>query len=178
MVRLYSIVSWCVQVFSDITSILGLKKYPKLTFQELESAYWFLSYGKVIFHCQLMCTVPSQVDWAWKTTPNSPMKHQNLPIGSWVIVRLSSIVSWCVQCHHERTGLKNYPKLTLEASESAYWFLSYGKIIFHCQLMCTVTSWVDLALKTTQKWLLKHQNWPTGSKVTVKNLKIWGNLPS
>jgi len=97
--------------FSDITSRLGLKKYPKLTFQELESAYWFLSYGKVIFHCQLMCTVPSQVDWAWKTTPNSPLKHQNLPIGSWVIVRLSSIVSGCVQCHHKCTGLKKLPQI-------------------------------------------------------------------
>ena len=111
MVRSYSSVSWCVQVFSDITSRLGLKKYPKLTFQELESAYWFPSYGKVVFHCQLMCTVPSQVDWAWKTTPNSPMKHQNLPIGFWVIVRLSSIVSWCAQCHHNLTGLEKLPQI-------------------------------------------------------------------
>ena len=34
--------------YSDITNGLGSKNYPKLTLQVLESAYWFLSYGKVI----------------------------------------------------------------------------------------------------------------------------------
>ena len=35
----------------------------------LTPAYWFLSYGKVVFHCQLMCTVSSPLYWAQKTTP-------------------------------------------------------------------------------------------------------------
>ena len=29
--------------------------------------------------------------------------------------------------------------MILEVLESAYWFLSYGKVVFHCQLTCTVT---------------------------------------
>ena len=119
MVRSSSIVSWCVQWHHKWTRLkklphkcTGLEEIPQIDFSRtIESAYWFLSYGKVVFHCQLMCTVPSQVVWAWKTTPNSPLKHQNLPIGSWVIVRLSSIVSWCVQCHHKCTGLKKLPQI-------------------------------------------------------------------
>ena len=49
---------------------MAIKNYPKLTlFNALESAHWFLSYGKVVFHCQLMCTVSSPLYWARKTTP-------------------------------------------------------------------------------------------------------------
>ena len=40
--------------------------------------------------------------------------------------------------------------------------------------MCTETSQVDWAQKTTPKWLFKLQNWPTGSKVRVKILKCCG----
>ena len=106
----YSGLPLSADVHSAITSWLGLKNYPKFTLEASESAYWFLSYSKVVFHCQLMCTVPSRVYWAWKTTPNWPLKHQNLPTGSWVMVRSSSIVSWCVQWHHEWTWLKKLPK--------------------------------------------------------------------
>ena len=195
---------------------LGLKNYPKLTHPVLESAFWFQSYGKVVFHCQLMCTVTSRVDWPRKTTSKWLFKCWNLPTGYWVMVRSSSVVSWCVQRHHEWTGLeklpqidpssvgicllvpelwwgrlplsadvytdimsglasKNYPKLIFKVLESAFWFLSYGKVVFHGQLMCTVTSRVDWARKTTPKWLLKHQNRSTGSKVRVKILK-WCDL--
>ena len=93
-------------VYSDITSGLGSKSYPKMILEVLESAYWFLSYGKVVFHCQLTCTVTSWVDWAQKSTLKWLFKCWNLPTGSWIMVRSSSIVSWHVQGHHEWTGLK------------------------------------------------------------------------
>ena len=51
-------------VYTDIMNELGLKNYPTLTLHVLESAYWYLSYGKVVFRCQLMCTLTSGVDWA------------------------------------------------------------------------------------------------------------------
>ena len=89
---------------------LGLKNYPKLTLPVLESAFWYLSYGKVIFHCQLMCTLTSWVDLPQKTTLNWSLKCWNLPSGSWVMVRSSSMVSWCVQWHHEWTGLEKLPQ--------------------------------------------------------------------
>ena len=96
-------------VYSDITSGLGSKSYPKMILEVLESAYWFLSYGKVVFHCQLTCTVTSWVDWAQKSTLKWLFKCWNLPTGSWIMVRSSSVVSWCVQRHHEWTGLEKLP---------------------------------------------------------------------
>ena len=49
---------------------MAVNNYPKLTlFDALESAHWFLSYEKVVFHCQLMCTDSSPLYWAQKTTP-------------------------------------------------------------------------------------------------------------
>ena len=58
----------------------------------------------------IIITETSRVNWAQKTTPNWSLKCWNLPTGSWVMVRSSSIVSWCVQRHHEWTGLEKLPQ--------------------------------------------------------------------
>ena len=47
---------WLGIVWLDMVWLgMAVKNYPKLTlFNALESAHWFLSYGKVVFHGQLV----------------------------------------------------------------------------------------------------------------------------
>ena len=50
--------------------------------------------------------------------------------------------------------------------------------LWRCQLMCTVTSLLDLPWKTTPKWLLDCQNPSTGSKVIEMSLSMSADVYS
>ena len=64
---------------------------------------------KGLLPCQLICTVTSPLDWAWKTTPKWPLICHILPIGSKVMERSSSMSADLYCDITFWFGMKNYP---------------------------------------------------------------------
>ena len=52
-----------------------------MTLHMLYSMHWFPSYMKGHLPCQLVCTLTSPLDWAWKTNPYWPLKYWNPSTG-------------------------------------------------------------------------------------------------
>ena len=80
--------------------------------------------------CQLICTVTSSLDWAWKSTPKWPLIYHNPPIGSKDMERSSSMSADLYSDLTIGLGMKNYPKMTPHMPQSTHRFQSYGKVFF------------------------------------------------
>ena len=91
---------------------------------------------KGLLPSQLICTVTSPLDRAWKTIPKWPLICYNLPIGSKFMERSSSMSADLYSGLTIGLDMKNYPKLTPHMQQSTHWFQSYGKVFFH--VSCTV----------------------------------------
>ena len=70
--------------------------------------------------CQLICTVTSPLDWAWKTTSKWPLICLIPFIGYQVTWRSASMSADLYSDLTIRLGIKNYPKMTPHMSKSIH----------------------------------------------------------
>ena len=80
---------------------------------------------------QLICTLTSPLDLAWKTTPNWHIICWNTSNGCQVMGKSSSMSADVYTDLTIGLGMKNYPKLTPHMLKSLHWLPSYGEVFFH-----------------------------------------------
>ena len=156
---------------------IGHEKLLKMSPHMLQSAHWFQSYGKVFFHVSWF------VQW-----PHHSIRHEKLPQYDPSYATICPLVpklwtrpdrpgklrlyctdffyvSWFVQWPHNWIGHEKLPQNDPSYATICPLVPKLWKGLLPCQLICTLTSPLDWAWKTTPKWPLICHNQLIGSKI-------------